>query len=164
MARWETGLRVPDANVILRIASCLGMDVAELLRDERDGAQRPHVLLVDDEEIILNGGLPVLEEVMPDASVSCFTKASEAIAFARETPVALAFLDVEMGKISGLDLCRELLEINPVTNVIFLTAYMEYSFDAWATGASGFMLKPISAQEVRRQLTLLRHPVRGLGI
>ena len=57
---------------------------------------------------------------------------------------------------------RELLEINPRTNVIFLTAYMGYSFDAWSTGACGFILKPISASEVRKQITLLRYPVRGL--
>ena len=36
-----------------------------------------------------------------------------------------------MGKTSGLDLCRTLLAINPRTNVVYLTAHIEYSFDAW---------------------------------
>ena len=38
---------------------------------------------------------------------------------------------------SRIDLCRTLLEINPRTNIVFLTAYADYSLDAWQTEASG---------------------------
>ena len=162
VASWETGRRLPDLETISRLSEFLGADVGSLLRAAEKNAQRPKVLLVDDEKLILSGGLPVLEEVMPGADINGFNKPSEALEYARSNKVALAFLDIEMGKVSGLELCRALLEINPVTNVIFLTAYMEYSFDAWSTGASGFMLKPISPDAVRRQLELLRYPVRGL--
>ena len=72
--------------------------------------------------------------------------------------MSLAFLDIELGKTSGIDLCRTLLDINPRTNVVFLTAYSEYSLDAWSTGASGFMLKPITLEGVRAQLEKLRYP------
>jgi two-component SAPR family response regulator len=114
--------------------------------------------MVDDRKIVLSGGLPVLEEVMPNATVIGFTRPSEAIEYAKANPVALAFLDIEMGKTSGLDLCRTLLEINQRTNVVFLTAYSEYAIDAWSTGASGFMLKPITSEGVRAQLRKLRYP------
>ena len=70
----------------------------------------------------------------------------------------MAFLDIELGTSTGLDLCRSLLEINPRTNVVYLTAYGEYSIDAWSTGASGFMLKPITVEGVQAQLKNLRHP------
>lgn len=63
-----------------------------------------------------------------------------------------------MGEKLGLDLCRELIAFNPCTNVVYLTAYMEYAFDAWSTGASGFMLKPITPEGVRAQLKNLRYP------
>ena len=63
-----------------------------------------------------------------------------------------------MGKLSGLELCRTLLEINPRTNVVFLTAYSDYAVDAWNTGASGFMLKPITPEGVQEQLQKLRYP------
>ena len=111
---------------------------------------------------ILNGEVPVLEDALPNASVTGFTRPSAALAFAKNTKIALAFLDIEMGQINGLDLCRDLLKIHPNTNVIFLTAYMEYSFQAWDTGACGFLLKPITTKTVRHQLGLLRYPVRGL--
>jgi DNA-binding LytR/AlgR family response regulator len=67
-------------------------------------------------------------------------------------------LDIELGTASGLELCRRLLEINPCTNVVFLTAYADYSLDAWKTEASGFMLKPLTTEGVREQLKKLRYP------
>jgi DNA-binding LytR/AlgR family response regulator len=63
-----------------------------------------------------------------------------------------------MGKTSGFELCRTLLEINPRTNVVFLTAYSDYAVDAWSTGASGFLLKPITPEGVQEQLNRLRYP------
>ena len=84
----------------------------------------------------------------------------EAIEYAKTNLIALAFLDIEMGtgKTNGFDLSRSLLEINPRTNVVYLTAYVEYSFDAWSTGAGGFLLKPITSENVRAQLKNLRYP------
>ena len=65
---------------------------------------------------------------------------------------------LEMGSVSGLDVCRELLQFSPRTNVVYLTAYPSYAFDAWETGACGFMLKPISAEGILKQLSNLRYP------
>ena len=47
--------------------------------------------------------------------------------------------------------------------MIYLTAYREYSFDAWETGACGFLLKPLTVEKVKNSLKLLRYPVYGLG-
>ena len=164
IVRWETGSRTPDVLLLSRIADSLGVDVRLLLCAAAESApDKPDGILVDDARIALSGSLPVLEAVMPEAAITGFTRPSDAIEFARSNRIALAFLDIEMGKISGLALCRELLEISPHTNVVFLTAYAEYSFDAWDTGACGFLLKPLSAQSVRGQLGRLRYPVRGLG-
>nr|WP_316625060.1 response regulator [uncultured Ruminococcus sp.] len=158
VSRWESGRRLPDASMIFSLADILGADVNILISAAAQSDEPPNVIMLDDNKIILNGGLPILEEVMPNASVTGFTKPSEAIEYAKENRIALAFLDIEMGTVSGLDVCRELLEVNPHTNVIYLTAYGEYSLDAWSTGASGFMLKPITPEGVREQLKKLRYP------
>jgi transcriptional regulator with XRE-family HTH domain len=158
VARWENGSRLPDATMISRLARCLGVDVGTLLTAATKSDESPNVIMLDDRKIILTGGLPVLETVMPHATVVGFTKPSKAIEFARANRVALAFLDIELGKVSGLDLCQTLLDINPRTNVVYLTAYSAYAFDAWGTGASGFMLKPITAEGVLAQLRNLRYP------
>ena len=48
--------------------------------------------------------------------------------------------------------------IYPPTNVVYLTAYVRYAFDAWSTGASGFMRKPLTPEGIRDQLSHLRYP------
>ena len=158
VVRWETGSRLPDAAMISRLAAVLGVDVNVLLSAAAQSDEFPNVIMVDDRKLILTGGLPILEEVMPHATITGFTQALEAIEYAKSNCVALAFLDIELRNTSGLELCRELLEINPRTNVVYLTAYSEYALDAWSTGASGFMLKPITPDGVREQLKNLRYP------
>lgn len=163
VAKWETGDRLPDAAMISLLSDQLGSDVAELLHVSENSGEGLKVIMADDERIILQGGVPILEKAIPGAELSLFTSPAEAVAYARENRVALAFLDIEMGRVSGLDVCRELLTIHPRTNVIYLTAYREYSLDAWATGACGYLLKPLAVDAVREALTRLRYPLRGLG-
>ena len=158
VARWENGSRLPDAAMLSRLSGCLNVDAGTLLSAAMESDESPNIIMVDDRKIILTGGLPVLEEVMPDAAITGFTRPSEAIEYARAHRVALAFLDIEMGKMNGFELCHTLLEINPRTNVVYLTAYSDYAIDAWGTGASGFILKPITADDVRFQLENLRYP------
>ena len=160
ITKWESGNRLPDAAMIKRLSEVLGTGVNILLSAVAESDECPNIILVDDNAVVLNGGLPIVEEVIPNASVTGFTKPSEAIDFAKANRVALAFLDIEMGAISGLDVCRELLEVNPRTNVVYLTAYSNYSLGAWNTGACGFVLKPITPEGIREQLKKLRYPFR----
>lgn len=158
VSQWENSSRLPDAAMILRIAACLDADSSALLNAAALADETPNVIMVDDRELILSNSLPVIRRVIPTAAVTGFTSPSEAVEFAKNNPVALAFVDIELGKMSGLDLCRTLLDIDPRTNVVYLTAYIEYSFDAWNTGACGFMLKPITPQGISEQLKKLRYP------
>ncbi|MBQ6002390.1 MAG: response regulator [Synergistaceae bacterium] len=158
VARWENGTRLPDAAMLLRLSRCLGVNINTLLQLVAWSDENPHVIMVDDSKVILSDCLSVLEEVMPYATITGFIWPLEAIEYARMNRVELAVLDIEMGKSSGLDLCRTLREINPTTNVVFLTAYADYSLDAWKTEASGFILKPLTPEGVREQLKKLRYP------
>ena len=158
VARWENGSRLPDAAMLSRLAQCLGADIGTLLDAAAESDESPNVILVDDRKAILSGGLPILEEVLPSATVIGFTKPAETLEYAKGNRIALAFLDIELGNTSGIDLCRALIDINPRTNVVFLTAFADYSLDAWGTGASGFMVKPITSEGVREQLGRLRYP------
>ena len=158
VARWETGARLPDAVMIARLSDILGVDVNVLLSAAAESDECPNVILVDDRKLVLTGGLPILEEVMPNATIMGFTDAGETIEYAKANRVALAFLDIELRETTGLELCRALLDINPRTNVVYLTAFADYALDAWSTGASGFMLKPITPEGVREQLKTLRYP------
>lgn len=158
VARWEKGTRLPDAFMLFRLAKFFNTDLNSLIYANFAENSPPNVIMVDDRKIFLDGALPILEKVLPDANIFGFTRPSEALEYAKNNFISLAFLDIEMGKTNGLDLCKNFLEINPRTNVIFLTNYAEYSFDAWSTGASGFTLKPITAENVRELLKNLRYP------
>ncbi len=164
VARWENGSRLPDAAMITRLANVLEVDVGTLLSAAVVSDESPNVIMVDDSKVILSDGLAVLEEVLPNATITGFIWPQEAIDYAKVKRVALAILDIELGTASGLDLCRTLLEINSRTNVVYLTAYPEYSLDAWDTDASGFMVKPLTPDGVRRQLKKLRYPIGGNGV
>ena len=158
IARWESGSRLPDAAMTLRLAKCLGVDANTLFQLAAQSEESPNVILVDDSKVILTEGLAVLEEAMPNATITGFIWPLEAIEYAKINRVALAVLDIELGTSSGFDLCRTLLEINPRTNIVFLTAYADYSLDAWKTEAGGFMLKPLTLENVKEQLKRLRYP------
>ena len=158
VSRWESGHRLPDAAMITRLSDVLGVDVNILISAAAQSDESPIVIMVDDNKVFLNDGMPIIEEVIPNAAVIGFTKPSEAVEYAKANRIALAFLDIEMIDVSGLDVCRRLLEINQRTNVVYLTAYRDYSFDAWDTGACGFMLKPITPEGIKKQLKKLRYP------
>lgn len=158
IARWENASRLPDAAMILRLAKCLGADAGTLFQLAARSEESPNVIMVDDSRVILTEGLAVLEEAMPNATITGFIWPLEALEYAKMNQIALAVLDIELGTASGLDLCRELLKINPRTNVVFLTAYADYSLDAWKTKASGFLLKPLTLEDVKEQLKMLSYP------
>lgn len=158
VARWESGSRLPDAVMISRLSKYLDTDINTLLSATMESDDAPNIIMVDDKKIFLSGALPILEEVMPEATIMGFSRPSEAIEYAKTNRIALAFLDIEIGKTNGMDLCRTLLSLNPHTNVVYLTAHIEYAFDAWSTGASGYLLKPITQEAVRAQLQNIRYP------
>ena len=162
VAKWESGNRLPNATMLSILSNCLGADMAEILRLTLSPEDAPKVILVDDERIILTGGMKILQQAIPNAEITGFSLPSDALEFARQNRVALALLDIEMGRISGMELCRELLDIDSRINVVYLTAYRDYAFDAWETGACGFLLKPLDVEAVRGQLLHLRYPVGGL--
>ena len=162
IASWETGRRIPDAAMISQLSECLGVDVAALLRSSVKRDKTLNIILLDDERIILEGGRSVLKETLPTAEISCFTEPDDAIRFVKENKVQIAFVDIEMGRVSGLEVCKKFLKIDPHINVIFLTAFSQYAFDAWKTGACGFIEKPLSAEDIRWQIAHLRRPLGGV--
>lgn len=158
ISKWESGSRLPDAAMIIRLAEVLRVDVKKLLSATAEINESFNIIMVDDNKVILSYNQLILEEVAPNAAIASFSRPQEAIEYAKEHRIDLAFLDIEMGVVSGFDLCRELLEINPCTKVVYLTAYPEYSLNAWGTDACGFMVKPLITEDVRRQLKKLRYP------
>ncbi len=163
ISRWESGDRQPDLVTLSQIAKALGVETAEIMKEEE--APLPLcVIAVDDERIILNGCVRELQDVLPDAEIVGFQRAPEALEYVKTHSVQIAFLDIELRYGNGLDLAAQLLKVNPELNIIFLTSYAEYMEDAWKLYASGFVRKPLTRERVLNELRHLRHPIRGLTL
>ena len=158
ISKWESGSRMPDAAMITRLARVLKVDAGTLLVTTAENDESVSIIMVDDTKAVLSYNLLILEEVMPNATITGFRWPQEAIEYVKESRTDLAILDIELGTANGLDLCRTLLEINPCIKVVYLTAYPEYSLNAWDTDACGFMVKPLTPESVREELNKLRYP------
>ncbi len=120
-----------------------------------------NVIVVDDELLILHGEAELIRRVLPGAEINAFQSANEALHYAQTRPVDVAFLDIEMKEMSGVDLGRRLKRLHPDVNVIFSTAYDHYYADAMNMHASGYIIKPIREDRVREELQELRRPVQN---
>ena len=166
VSMWELGTRLPDINMIDRLAACLDVEshiLFDAIRCEPN--EIVNIIVVEDVPTLLQCSIGMIQDVVPGANIAGFESGAEALAYAHSNRVSIAFLDIEIDeKLNGLELARQLLEIHPHTNVIYLTNYVEYMKQAIYDHCSGYILKPLSRDRVRHELTNLRFPVRGLGL
>ena len=118
------------------------------------------VIAVDDERIALDGILRLLKKILPDAEIEGYSDPVKALGSVEEKGCDVAVLDIEMRNMNGIDAARTLMERDKPCNIIFTTGYSEYTGEAFALHASGYLLKPISEKALRRELADLRYPVR----
>lgn len=116
-------------------------------------------LAVDDEHLQLSKLVSTILEAAPNNIVYAFSSSLEAMKKAEEEHIDVAFLDIEMGAISGVQLAKRLKEINPEINIIFVTGYTEFALDAMALHASGYLTKPVTAEKIKLELDDLRFQI-----
>ena len=112
-------------------------------------------LAVDDERLALEDLEEAIRAVAPDCALYGYTAADKALAFVKQTPVDVAFLDIEMGSANGLVLAKQIKELCPQTHIIFVTGYEQYAVSAFQMHATGYLLKPVTREDIRRELTFL---------
>ena len=104
-------------------------------------------IIVDDEPIARRGVKKLVEE-MPVLELSgSFNSAKSAAVFMKENPVDLAFLDIQMPGVNGMDFAKS---IPKTTLVIFITAFAEYALDSYEVDAVGYLVKPIEPAKFRK--------------
>lgn len=117
-------------------------------------------LIVDDEPYICEDLAYELKRLVPEGSkLLIANNAMEALAIAEKNPIYIAFLDVDMPGMNGIELAKVIEERNLARNIVFVTGYPDYSLDAWDTQASGFLVKPVQAQRLELCLKKLRNPI-----
>ena len=112
-------------------------------------------LAVDDEKFALEDLEETLRETQPNCTLFASSLPGEALEYAAKAPVDVAFLDIELGSTSGLLLAKKLKDLQPEIHIIFVTSHEQYAFHAIQLRATGYLMKPVTAEDIRRELTFL---------
>ncbi len=119
------------------------------------------VLAVDDEALMLEKLCDSIKEAAPEAVIASFRRASEAQEYIQENEIDVAFLDIKMRGMTGMELAKIIKTTQPNVNIIFCTGYSEYMYDAISkVRCSGYILKPVDAGQVAEELKNLRIPMK----
>lgn len=118
------------------------------------------VIAVDDERLALDTLVDSAKKSLPEAEVYGFTKPENALEFVSENGADIAFLDIKMRGMTGLELAKRLKDINANVNIVFVTGYSEYSLDAFRLYASDYVLKPATPDAIKKATEHLRNPIK----
>jgi two-component SAPR family response regulator len=117
------------------------------------------IIAVDDEKIALDALSEAIKAIVTEDEVISFRYPEDALDFIKDNPCDIAFLDVEMAGMSGVELAEELKKYNSEINIVFCTGYGNYRDAAFELHASGYLMKPITPEKVKRELENLRRPI-----
>ena len=68
----------------------------------------------------------------------------------------VAFLDIRMPGLTGLEVAAAAAEASPATQIVFVTAYDQYAIQAFERGAVDYLLKPIARERLVATIARLR--------
>jgi DNA-binding LytR/AlgR family response regulator len=113
----------------------------------------PCILVADDEPLLRAELADALARLWPDARIITAQDGIEALRLGREAAPDVAFLDIRMPGLDGLELARV---FGARTHVVFITAYAEHALAAFDEGAVDYVMKPLSMERLARALERVR--------
>ena len=114
----------------------------------------PRILIADDEPLLRADLADSLSRLWPDAEIVAMAgDGIEAIRMAHATQPDVAFLDIKMPGLSGLEVARA---FSHRTHVVFITAFEEHALAAFDEGALDYVLKPTDPGRLAQSIDRLR--------
>lgn len=106
-------------------------------------------IIAEDESLLRQALVERLGKAWPELRIlaECEDGASALEALAEHQP-DVAFLDIRMPGLTGLEVATAAVEASPHTQIVFVTAYDQYAIDAFERGAVDYLLKPITAERL----------------
>jgi len=114
-------------------------------------------IVAEDEALLRQALLDLLRDAWPELQVvaECEDGASAVDALAEHRP-DIAFLDIRMPGLTGLEVASAAAEASPRTRIVFVTAYDQYAIDAFDRGAIDYLLKPVQPDRLAATVERLR--------
>ena len=109
-------------------------------------------LAVDDAELMLHALVTAVSASPDIKEVVKFSNCEEALNFVKDNFIDVAFLDINMRGMGGIALAENILKLRPNSKIVFCTGYEEYAIHAFKLHASGYLMKPISAEDVQIEI------------
>ena len=106
-------------------------------------------VIAEDEQIFRDALVQLLAKQWPEIELKALCQdGSEALEALAEFKPDIAFLDIRMPGVNGMDVAAACAELSPATQVVFVTAYNQYAIDAFEKGAIDYLLKPIEPKRL----------------
>ena len=109
-------------------------------------------IAVDDEALMLRALVSAVRSSPDISEVVQFSDCEKALEYVKENRVNVAFLDINMRGMGGLALAEKIVGYKPNCKIVFCTGYEEYAIPAFKLHASGYLMKPISADDVQKEI------------
>ena len=109
-------------------------------------------IAVDDEELMLHALVRAISASPDINEVVKFSNPEKALDYVKENSIDVAFLDINMRGIGGIALAEKIINLCPNSKIVFCTGYEEYAIPAFKLHASGYLMKPISAEDVQNEI------------
>lgn len=111
------------------------------------------VMIVDDERMAAEELYDIcISHRLIDEAITFDNPADALVYIAQNSNIDIAFLDIEMPIMTGLELARRINDINNNTKIVFVTGFKEYAYDAYRVNAIGYILKPYEDESVFNEI------------
>jgi len=109
------------------------------------------ILVVDDETLASKRVTRILNQLGYE-DITVFNESDKAMESIAQNRYDIAFLDIQMPNITGIELANKILEYEPNTFIIFQTAYDEYAIEAFKVGGIDYIVKPTTNENIQGAL------------
>jgi DNA-binding LytR/AlgR family response regulator len=118
---------------------------------------RPKCVVAEDETLLREHLVQMLGEVWPELDiVAACDDGGTALEAIAECQPDVAFLDIRMPGLTGLEVAAAMANASPKTHIVFVTAYDQYALDAFDKGAVDYLLKPVARDRLSATVQRIR--------
>jgi DNA-binding NarL/FixJ family response regulator len=124
------------------------------------------VFIVDDHPMVVAGLKSLLSQLKNIEVAGAVSNASEAIPFLKNNKTDVILLDINLPDISGIDLCKKINKDFPKVKIIGISTFSERSYISRMieNGASGYLIKSASAEEIAEAIDTVLHNKMYLSV